>query len=479
MTVTTASPVGPSLDKAEALARLCVLRPLPDPVLKDVDAALTDCLRQAVARVRAAVALRLCDCDWAPVEAVRLLAFDEIEIARPVLERSRRLAEDDLDALARLDVQLRDRSGHRGVDVRFLELLAGLAQASFRVLHLKLGGLVLGFGDLVVGARGLELLLAGEFLGAHLAHAVERRLENSPHDLYRHIHGDRRLRTGVTAIMGPGPGLSGRLETTGSLGSLAYITQCSYRHLAEVLRGGPPDPPVLLLQGLLRRGPDPADDAPPPDSTGGVLLPVYQFDGIPDLTGEPQAETDGQYAILLRDGEGAEIARYTFEPAWRIPDIGLERGVAGFAYRVPDHPDVHQVQLIGPLGALLDEVVVVLKLEGDGVELPVLLVKRRAEPTEMRPASGTDSIRGLGLVVEDDEQSAGHGLPGVHEHLRVEDGGDLAAEVHDPLDVLVRVRDARDGVALDDLLDLLDAQVAAVCHLFQERLVRLVDEALQ
>lgn len=93
--------------KAAALSRLCVLRPLPDPVLSEVDAALTGYLCDALAQVRAEVAARLADCDWAPVEAVRMLAFDEIEISRPILERSRRVADSDLLALARLDHERR------------------------------------------------------------------------------------------------------------------------------------------------------------------------------------------------------------------------------------------------------------------------------------------------------------------------------------------------------------------------------------
>ncbi|MEQ8406358.1 MAG: DUF2336 domain-containing protein [Oceanicaulis sp.] len=89
--------------RADALSRLCVLRPLPEPVLREVDAALTGFLAKAMAQVRADIAARLADCDWAPVEAVRMLAFDDIEIARPVLERSRRLAEADLELLADFD----------------------------------------------------------------------------------------------------------------------------------------------------------------------------------------------------------------------------------------------------------------------------------------------------------------------------------------------------------------------------------------
>jgi uncharacterized protein (DUF2336 family) len=102
------------------LARLCTLRPLPDRVLVEVDAMLVRLLGEAIEAVRADVALRLSVCDWAPVEAVRMLAFDKIEIARPILERSRRLADADLETLAALDAE------HRRV-------LAGRAQVSERL----------------------------------------------------------------------------------------------------------------------------------------------------------------------------------------------------------------------------------------------------------------------------------------------------------------------------------------------------------
>lgn len=110
----------PGEAKASMLARLCALRPLPEPVLDEVDAMLVRLLGEAIAAVRADVALRLSACDWAPMEAVRLLAFDEIEIARPILERSKRLADADLDALAAID------AAHRCA-------LAGRAQVSERL----------------------------------------------------------------------------------------------------------------------------------------------------------------------------------------------------------------------------------------------------------------------------------------------------------------------------------------------------------
>lgn len=110
----------PGEARASVLARLCALRPLPEPVLEEVDTVLVRLLGEAIAAVRADVALRLSVCDWAPVEAVRMLAFDEIEIARPILERSRRLADEDLETLAAIDAE------HRCA-------LAGRAQVSERL----------------------------------------------------------------------------------------------------------------------------------------------------------------------------------------------------------------------------------------------------------------------------------------------------------------------------------------------------------
>lgn len=97
-----ASPADRAGAKALALARLCVLQPLPDAVLADVDHALLAFLQAAVASVRAEAALRLSACDWAPVESVRFLAFEPIEISRPVIERSSRLSQTDLETLADL-----------------------------------------------------------------------------------------------------------------------------------------------------------------------------------------------------------------------------------------------------------------------------------------------------------------------------------------------------------------------------------------
>ena len=88
--------------KALAIADLCTLRSLPEPVLDEIDVHLTRFLRAAEARVRVRAALRLAECPWAPAEAIRALAFDAFEISRPVIEHSQRLKEQDLMAVAGL-----------------------------------------------------------------------------------------------------------------------------------------------------------------------------------------------------------------------------------------------------------------------------------------------------------------------------------------------------------------------------------------
>lgn len=88
--------------KAMQLSDLCSIRPLPASIIAEIDPVLTDLLRLAEAGARAQAAARLARCDWAPREAVRLLAFEPLDIARPLVERSMVLEERDLIALADL-----------------------------------------------------------------------------------------------------------------------------------------------------------------------------------------------------------------------------------------------------------------------------------------------------------------------------------------------------------------------------------------
>lgn len=111
--------------KALALTDLCMLRPLPEPVLEEIDHHLTSFLQAAEARVRAQAALKLSQCDWAPLEAIRVLAFDAYDISAPVLLHSDCLKEQDLLALAGLGAEQRSAlAKRRAVSERLAERLS-------------------------------------------------------------------------------------------------------------------------------------------------------------------------------------------------------------------------------------------------------------------------------------------------------------------------------------------------------------------
>lgn len=89
-----------SLDARQRLllgvAALCDARPPSgelSPVLSEIFLTLA---RQAEKEVRRALSEQLAHADWAPKALVNVLALDEIEIARPILEASPLLQDDDL-----------------------------------------------------------------------------------------------------------------------------------------------------------------------------------------------------------------------------------------------------------------------------------------------------------------------------------------------------------------------------------------------
>ena len=93
--------------KALDIAQLCALRPLPDQVVHEFDAPLIDLLKEAESTIRAKVALRLAACSWAPREAVRMLAFEPLEISEPLIARSTVVTDEDLIQLAGKDMERR------------------------------------------------------------------------------------------------------------------------------------------------------------------------------------------------------------------------------------------------------------------------------------------------------------------------------------------------------------------------------------
>ncbi len=92
---------------AMALARLCALGRLNEQARAEAERSLLPLARAAEDRVRAAMAAELADADWAPAAVIRWLAYDRLEVARPVLERSMMLSEADLIALADSDAARR------------------------------------------------------------------------------------------------------------------------------------------------------------------------------------------------------------------------------------------------------------------------------------------------------------------------------------------------------------------------------------
>jgi hypothetical protein len=118
-----------------------------------------------------------------------------------------------------------------------------------------------------------------------------------------------------------------------------WITQCTYRHLLEVLSAGVPDPRVLLVQGFVARH---------EGRSAGSFLPFYDLDGVVDLP----AGGPGSWAVVLRDGAGDVLARHAWEPQWHIPDIDIDRSLMAFAFRLPSVEGIARVDLESPDGLL-------------------------------------------------------------------------------------------------------------------------------
>jgi hypothetical protein len=118
----------------------------------------------------------------------------------------------------------------------------------------------------------------------------------------------------------------------------SWITQCTYRHLANVLMT-PPDPPMLLVRGYLGRH----------NGKYSVFLnSFYDVMGHEDLP----VNFAGDFAIVLQDASGGELARYKFSPDWKLPGFGLTRDLTAFAFRVPLTPRLSQITINGPDGVL-------------------------------------------------------------------------------------------------------------------------------
>lgn len=171
--------------------------------------------------------------------------------------------------------------------------------------------------------------------------------------------GERLIKNHVTPIMDSTGGLQESLDiplrkedlkphkykddTTGEEKEWNYeqiwITQCTYRHLLLMLSGAPPDPPMLLVRGLIgRRGKLEAE-----------FLPFYDLMGYSDLTEGPAKD----FAIVLKDGAGKTLGTFPFLPAWTDFEGTFKRDLVSFTYRVPLLPNLAQIDLVGPGSAVL------------------------------------------------------------------------------------------------------------------------------
>lgn len=196
----------------------------------------------------AELAGRLAPIANAPVEAVRLLARDEqIAVAGPVLERSARLAEDDLVGIARsssqahlLAISGRERLGAAVTDVlvergdrEVAQRVAANEGASFSET---------GFGRLVARAGDDEALAEG----------VGRRIDIPPHLFCRLVQeATARVQQRLLAAAGPEmkvairhllAEIADKVGASPELASRAYSAARSYvRMLAQSGRLGTPD----------------------------------------------------------------------------------------------------------------------------------------------------------------------------------------------------------------------------------------------
>lgn len=182
-----------------------------------------------------------------------------------------------------------------------------------------------------------ECLLDYHNTGSGIAHGHQITSDGEP---------GRARRDRSPHLMGPGNQqstefviLEGNLLTVTIPRYDLWIEQCTYRHLVEVLSGGVPDPPVVLVQGYVGRG---------PRGPVGALLPVYEFDAVEDLTVGGQ----GGFAIVLRDAAGGALARYAWDPTWGVPDLEVERDALSFAFRLRRPNELARIELEGPDGLL-------------------------------------------------------------------------------------------------------------------------------
>jgi len=120
-----------------------------------------------------------------------------------------------------------------------------------------------------------------------------------------------------------------------------WITQGTYWHLLGEFRSRP-DPELLLLRGYIAREGRKA---------AGYFIPFYQTMGIADLEALDDAKKS-EWAVVVKNKAGSELARYPIYARWRVPDLDVERKILSFTHRVPFTTDIYRLELMGPTGLL-------------------------------------------------------------------------------------------------------------------------------
>lgn len=248
--------------KALDIAQLCTLRPLPQAVVEEFDKPLIELLQDAEGAIRAKVALRLAACSWAPRDAVRMLAFEPLEISEPILARSPVIPDADLITLAdedrrrRLLIARRPRVSEAVSAAvarhRELDCLMALARNETAALSDR------SAGDFAAVARTetslQEALAARADMGMGLARAiyvlagdvVKATLTDAYPDLARH-----RLEEAVDdALFAPDEGDEAAEALTGRLQQQGTLTKTDVLRAARNGRSDIADHAVARLTGL-------------------------------------------------------------------------------------------------------------------------------------------------------------------------------------------------------------------------------------
>ncbi|HEX9664669.1 MAG TPA: hypothetical protein VGA49_02500, partial [Patescibacteria group bacterium] len=159
--------------------------------------------------------------------------------------------------------------------------------------------------------------------------------------------------------------------------SAYWMDQCTYNNLLNQLQKKV-DPEIILVRGTLDRS---------GGTNKGQLHSLYQLDSVADL----DTTSQGQWSIRLYDNQGNRLARFQFDPIWKLivhPEE-IERNIISFAYRVPALPNVSQIDLVDPAGIVLD----IKKISPNA---PLVTILRPDDESPAKVKDGKIKVRWVG-----------------------------------------------------------------------------------